>query len=226
MVGETEVAAKLCAEIRKYDPPRHGIIEALAGEPIMWPPYPEEQYVVGPDPSQRTSTHPNVCSNPEDAPWQVICHEIRNAQMAPFDDWEEYADLALYRALDLYNEGNLTESRSIYREVMESFDGIGFKDKVFDIEHTYATYKLALAIYVGSRIGEPVDKRIVKVLLDKQQRPGSSHPLPGGFIALYDAEGGPLNDTNTETTAYALLALSSLQPDYDVTFACSIAADQ
>jgi hypothetical protein len=79
-------------------------------------------------------------------------------------------------------------------------------------------YHPLLTIYVGRLLDEPVDEKILEALLDKKQK-------SGGFIALYDKDGQPLNDTNTETTSYALLALSSLKPEYDLTFSCTIPAN-
>jgi hypothetical protein len=197
ILGKTELATELCAEIKKYNPPRQGLIEALAGEDIDWPP--------------QVPITETVASG--------INSEQRSGGV--MKDWDTYADLALYGALDQYNEGNINESRSIYREAIELFDGVGFDDVTFDINSTepfYTTYKLALAIYVGRLIDEPVDEKILEALLDRKQK-------SGGFIALYDKDGQPLNDTNTETTSYALLALSSLKPEYGLTFSCTIPAN-
>lgn len=197
IVGEAEFASRLCTQIKKYNPPRHGLIEALAGEDIKWPP--------------KAPVQPTVMPG--------IWREERSGNV--MKDWKEYSDLALYGALDEYNEGNLIESRKLYTEAIGSFHGVGFADKVFDIEHTYTTYKLALAVYVASLIGEPVDEKILEALLNKQQP-------SGGFITLYDKDGKLLNpesvDTNTETTAYALLALSSLKLDDKLTFSCELPA--
>lgn len=199
-------AAQLEQAIQRWNAPPHGIIEALAGEQITWPPYPEEQYVVGPDPSQRTSTQPNVCSNPKDAPGQVICHEIRNEQMARFGDWEEYADLALYGALTACHQGDVTLARTRYRQAMAWFVDVGFADRAYKASNPsfYTTYKLALALYVAVLLGEPLEEKVLLALLDKQDK-------AGGFTALYDSQGGGKGDSNTETTSYALLALATLQ---------------
>jgi hypothetical protein len=127
----------------------------------------------------------------------------------------KYTDLALYGALHEYNAGNLNESRSIYRKAIEEFDGVGFADKAFDEEGSYATYKLALAIFLARLVDEGVDVKLLVTFFKKQWE-------TGGFIALYDKGGLSLNDTNTETTSYALLALSSLKPDYNHTFFCKM----
>jgi hypothetical protein len=87
------------------------------------------------------------------------------------------------------------------------FDGVGFADKAYrsaEGHGLYATYKLALALYVADAIGEAPDEAILDALLSKQDP-------SGGFTSLYDDEGRPQGDTNTETTSYALLALGRLQ---------------
>jgi hypothetical protein len=109
ILGKTELATELCAEIKKYNPLRHGLIEALAGEGIDWPPQ-----------AHITET---VASG--------INSEQRSGGV--MKDWDTYADLALYGALEQYNEGNINESRSIYREAIELFDGVGFDDVTFDM---------------------------------------------------------------------------------------------
>ena len=178
-VNDTEFAAHIHATLETYGQLQHGLIEAIVGVDIGWPPrapFPEE-----------------VKSG--------IWLETRNQQV--MEDWSTYADLALYRALDLYNEGRIAESRQQYKAAIQQFDGFGFADQAFD--GRYTTYKLALAIYIAGTIGVPIDPKIVSALLSKQ------YQNSGGFSALYDETGKPIGDSNTETTAYALLALSILQ---------------
>jgi hypothetical protein len=175
-VHDTEFAAHIQATLQTYGYLQHGLIEAITGTDIAWPP--------------RTHVYVKIKPN--------IWLETRNQQI--MEDWSTYADLALYRALDLYNEGRIAESRQQYKAAMQRFDGIGFADQAFD--GRYATYKLALAIYVAGTIGVSIDPAIVTALLSKQ------HQVSGGFSALYDETGNPIGDSNTETTSYALLALS------------------
>lgn len=178
-VNDTEFAAHIHATLETYGQLQHGLIEAIAGVDIAWPPrapFPEE-------------VKPGI--------WL----EMRNQQV--MEDWSTYADLALYRALDLYNEGRIAASRQQYSAATQQFNGVGFADQAFD--NRYATYKLALAIYVAGTIGAPIDPEMVTALLSKQ------HQDSGGFSALYDETSKPIGDSNTETTAYALLALSILQ---------------
>jgi hypothetical protein len=203
---EEVFATQLERALRRWGTRRHGIIEALAGEPISWPPHPEQQFVIGPYLRHRTATQPNACSEPKDSPEKVICQETRNTQMPRFDDWQEYADLALYGALNACNRGNTDQAHDYYGQALELFNnGVGFADKAYcgGEEKYYATYKLALALYVGAALGEPVEEKLLAALLDKQDG-------AGGFYALYDSEGVGQGDSNTETTAYAILALATL----------------
>lgn len=167
------------ATIEIYGHAQHGLIESLVGVDIAWPPRTPFQEKVKPG----------------------IWLETRNQQV--MEDWSMYADLALYRALDLCNEGRSAERRQQYNAAIQQFTGVGFADQAFD--NRYATYKLALAIYVAGTIGAPIDQEIVTALLSNQ------HQDSAGFSALYDETGKPIGNSNTETTAYALLALSILQ---------------
>jgi hypothetical protein len=154
---------------------RHGVIEALAGARIAWPP--------------RTHTHRELLPG--------VWHEERITG-APMEDWADYADLALYGALEAWNRGDAAEAHSRYTKAMALFDGIGFDDAAADTH--YATYKLALALLVARRLHEPDRPDLLAALLAKQDE-------SGGFVTLYNRQGAPEGDANTETTAYALLAL-------------------
>ncbi len=112
-------------------------------------------------------------------------------------DWREYADLTLYAAINAANQGNMVQGRDLYRQALTMFDGTGFRDKAFD--GRYTTYKLALARIAAARLGLAPEPGLLHQLLAMQ---GDD----GGFIAHYTAD-EPVGDANTETTAYALLAL-------------------
>jgi hypothetical protein len=96
------------------------------------------------------------------------------------------------------------------------WNGKGFADKVYADscekgECLYETYKLGLALYVARVIGEPRPAAILEALLDKQAPPQATcdgQPCGGGFYTKYDATGQPRGDTNTETTAHAILGLA------------------
>ncbi|GAB4513268.1 MAG: hypothetical protein Kow0047_24820 [Anaerolineae bacterium] len=184
-LGERAFAGRLAAGMQRYGNNRHGLIEALSGETISWPPRTANQRVV-----QRVGG------------WEIWTEDRLTGDV--YQDWAEYADLALYGALEAHLRGDRLVARQRYRAAMEMFDGAGFADKAFRADGRYATYKLALALYVGRKLGEPVHDDVLAALLTKQDTES------GGFYAMYDVDGIPVNDANTETTAYALLALQEV----------------
>lgn len=184
-VGAPVLAGEVRAGLLSYGDVRHGLIEALVGESVAWPPYVEAQ--------------------------SVVASPVKMEQRLTGDryaDWADYGDLALYGALNAHNAGDDALALVHYRQALSLFDGVGFGDKAFierEDSSLYATYKLALALYVGAAMGQPVDSAIFQALMAKQETE------TGGFITLYDPTGMPQGDANTETTAYALLALARLR---------------
>lgn len=167
---------------------RHGLIEALDGEIVTWPPFTETQILIE----------------------KVLNDEIKTEERVSgerYEDWEEYADLVLYGALNEHSQRREAEARRRYNLALSMFNGIGFEDKAYtapDSHGFFAIYKVALALYVGQTIGLPPDSRLLPALLAKQND-------SGGFVTLYDANGIPKGDANTETTSYAILALTALR---------------
>lgn len=129
-------------------------------------------------------------------------HREERLTGATMDDWREYADLALIGVIRLAQSGKADEARALYADALGMYDGTGFVDKANGGDQPYATYKLALALLASHAVNEPPDAALPAQLLDKQD-------ASGGFFALYGADGG-LNDANTETTAYTILALTAL----------------
>jgi len=168
---------------------RHGLIEALDGEIVTWPPFTETQTLIA----------------------KIRNDEIKTEERLSgerYKDWEAYADLVLYGALNEHNQRRETEARQRYDQALAMFNGIGFEDKAYkapDGHGFFAIYKVALALYVGKAIGVPLDSRLVNGLLAKQDD-------SGGFVTLYDDDGIPAGDASTETTSYAILALTALGP--------------
>lgn len=183
--GESERAAQVSEAIGDV---RHGLIETLDGEMVVWPPIVETQTVVEERGNDKIQVEQRLSGN-------------------EYLDWQEYADLALYGALNAQNQNQHSEAQQRYDQTLEMFNGIGFEDKAYkaqDGHGFYATYKLALALYVGVQIGEPLDSRLLEALLAKQDD-------SGGFVTLYQTDGTPTGDSNTETTSHALLALTALR---------------
>lgn len=170
-----EIAESLVQYGERFGAARHGVIEALTGVPVAWPP--------------RTHTHQELLPG--------IWHEERITG-APMLDWAGYADLALYGALEAWNRGDAATARSRYAVALAHFDGVGFDDAAATTHYT--TYKLALALLVGQQLQEPARPDLLAALLAKQDE-------TGGFVTLYNRQGAPEGDANTETTSYALLAL-------------------
>lgn len=181
--GQAQMARRLQGRIDRLGEgagARHGLIEALTGAAIVWPPHVETQREIAPG----------------------IWQESRSTGPV-YADWQTYADLALYAALESFNRGEAEQAQAVYSQALAQFDGTGFADKAFAVDGFYATYKLALALLVGARLQQPPDPLLLQALLTKQTP-------TGGFTALYTGAGQPVGDSNTETTAYALLALAAL----------------
>lgn len=184
--GETERAAQVSAAIGEV---RHGLIEALDGEVVAWPPITETQTLVESRGNDSIRVEHRLSGN-------------------AYLDWQEYADLTLYGALNAHNQNQSSHALQRYYQTLEMFNGIGFEDKAYKAPEghgLYATYKLALALYVAAKIGESPDSRLLPALLAKQDVES------GGFVTLYDDTGTPSGDANTETTSYAILALAALR---------------
>ena len=126
------------------------------------------------------------------------------------EDWQEYADRLLPAAINASNRGDRKENRSLFEKAQGMFDGLGFKDRAFREPGYYDTYKLALYLIAAGGVGmnTPQKQEIVNLLLSLQEKDTASNRY-GGVYTEYDGSGKPLphSDTNTETTALALLAL-------------------
>jgi hypothetical protein len=191
-VGDSATAQNLSASIgyylTPYGPLRHGLIETLGGERLGGPP--------------RTSRVLEIRNARITGNVRVLT-EIRDGSVMV--DWDEYADLALYGALDAHNGNDETLARQRFDLAMQMWNGVGFDDKARrspDSNGLYATYKLALAVRTAAGLGTPVDPALLKALLARQT-------CMGGFVSLYDASGEPQGDSNTETTSHAVLALAA-----------------
>ncbi|WP_372435195.1 hypothetical protein [Pyrodictium delaneyi] len=133
------------------------------------------------------------------------------------EDWSQYADLVVYRALDQLLAGDIAGAERLYRLLMSMWDGRGFRDAAFS--GAYESYKLALAVYLHRALaaaGSPVVGEYWGVveeccrLLKLLQR-------GDGSIATHyrvDDNGAvvPVGDANVETTSITVLALYSAYP--------------
>jgi hypothetical protein len=84
------------------------------------------------------------------------------------------------------------------------WDGNGFLDRASERGGLYATYKLALALIAGVRLGgKPAEEAKMLCRLLAMQRED------GGFVTDYDRRGKPVGQANVETTSLAILALDN-----------------
>ncbi|MEM2971840.1 MAG: hypothetical protein QW270_05405 [Candidatus Bathyarchaeia archaeon] len=100
-------------------------------------------------------------------------------------DWEAYADLCIYNALDLYLKGNITQAKERLQKVIDMWDGYGLKDQEYFNGGKYETYKLCLLYYANGKINNkplPFEKQLIERIW-KQQAPN------GGIHTHYNRKG-------------------------------------
>ncbi len=193
--GAPAPAADIQATYQRFGAPRHGLSEILDRQPVAWPP--------------RTPVQTRVVAYGAEEVW--LEQRVGDAYMT---DWAQYADLALGYALRLHQAGDRAAARRAFTTALALWDGIGFVDAAYQADGVYATYKLALAVYTAHRLEQPIPPAILAALLTKQAPAAATcgtAPCAGGFYTLYDATGMVRGDTNTETTAYAVLALCAVE---------------
>lgn len=121
----------------------------------------------------------------------------------PLKGWEEYADLCFWAAIG-ESRTDLERARGHLRLGLAMWDGHGFKDRVTQVNHRYATYKLALALLAARACdGEFPESAAVREKLLAMQN------AAGGWITDYRADGTPVGLANVETTCLALFALDA-----------------
>jgi hypothetical protein len=127
-------------------------------------------------------------------------------------DWNDYADLIAYAAINATLSGNRTGAMRFYRSLLTIWDGNGFRDKAFG--GVYQTYKCALFVYLHRALGKPrkgqaAYERCVNIISHLQAQ-------NGGITTGYTVENGriiPRGDANTETTSMVVLAFYSDYPE-------------
>jgi hypothetical protein len=179
--NQPEMNGALRKTIEQYGQASNGLLEVLWGEPVEFPPF--------------TAHTEQIAQMGEDK----ILKELHTSGQL-LEDWAQYADMSIWGALNSYRMGRQTEALIIFSNTMALFDGVGFRDKGFNGQ--YETYKLALALYVGSTIkaSMPAANKLHATLKAMQK-------ADGGFFTHYLDQTQPHGDTNTETTSLALLAL-------------------
>jgi hypothetical protein len=183
-LGNQAMEKTLTSSIQRYGSATNGLIEAVWGAPIPQPPYVDRKVM--------------VTKLGEEQVWQES-----HTDGARMDDWRTYANLAFLEALSEQNRGYSEKAKTDFDLAMKQFDGTGFKDAAY--AGRYETYKVALALYAGSKIRASLQStgpKLLSVLLAQQSD-------DGGFVTHYVDRHTPTGDTNTETTALALLALNA-----------------
>lgn len=142
-----ETAAKLRAALAALPPATHGLIEAMQGETIPWPPHAAVQREVQPG----------------------IWTEAYGRGEA-IADWESDCYFDLMAALHAWNGGAKGEAQRLYAEALDKFDGAGCKRP--ESPGGYLTRDLAMAIFTGARIGAPVERSRIDALLALQTPSG------------------------------------------------------
>jgi hypothetical protein len=125
---------------------------------------------------------------------------------AVMEDWRRYADLLLYAALSSHWQGKEREALELFNIAKNMWDGVGIHDSAAEAESRYATYKLALLLYISRVLGQklPFEEELIATILRMQDEE------TGGIITDYRPNGQPAEnaDANTETTAITIIALT------------------
>jgi len=123
------------------------------------------------------------------------------------EDWQEYADLLLYAALSKHWEGKDNEAINLFNMAKNMWDGVGINDKAAKTDGYYATYKLALLLYVSKVLEQKLDFETQLIITIWRMQ----NQTTGGIITGYKQDGTPIGDANTETTSIVIIALSKLK---------------
>jgi hypothetical protein len=162
----------------------------------------------------RNSTYLNLTNQDDD---YVLQTEICNG--SEISNWQEYADRLLCMALSLHWQGNDTAAVQYFENATSMRDGMwdvtGVNDTATKDDGFYATYKLALLLYVSKVLGRtlPFEYGLVMRIWSLQ------NITNGGIITNYFANGTSYGDANTETTSIVIIAMLTAQKPSMGTFA-------
>ena len=130
----------------------------------------------------------------------VIYRRHQDKSSFPYHQW---SDALCYRALDEYQYGNKEKAKTILKEALNHWDGLGFKDHATERDGFYANYKIGLFLYVADKMNYPLPGNI-KADMEKQMW-RQQNPETGGITSLANLTGQPIGSANVETTALTLL---------------------
>jgi hypothetical protein len=122
-----------------------------------------------------------------------------------------YADIAVYHALNLYEQGKAATAQKVLTYVFHMWNGTCIVDAATLAQPTRANqewtnagycanYKIALILYAAQVLGLRAPNGMQQYLWSQQ--------LANGGIASLSQAGRPLGSANTETTSLALLSFN------------------
>jgi hypothetical protein len=156
------------------------------------------------------STYLNLTEQSDD---YVLQTEICNG--SEISNWQEYGDRLLYMALSYHWQDNDTAAIQYFENATKMWDETGINDTATKNDTIYATYKLALLLYVSEVLGRrlPFEYGLVMRIWSLQ------NITNGGIITNYFANGTAYGDANTETTSIVIIAMLTAQKSNMGTFA-------
>jgi tetratricopeptide (TPR) repeat protein len=95
------------------------------------------------------------------------------------NDWYNYADLLVYKALNYLLDGKLKDAVDIYEKLMRMWDDWGFRDKVASKSGSYETYKVALGLFLSKKL-EKIDKKITENYQEAIEKMKKNYPVSSG----------------------------------------------
>jgi hypothetical protein len=152
-----------------------------------------------------------------------VTYEVRRVNYTAWIyDYEDYADLCAISGLYEWRIGNVYKAHYFLRKLKAMWDGIGLKDRVYDVNGFYSTYKNALALLLAERLGDynfasTLRLRCLQMqdIWDRLKKYYDAGQLTTynttGFITNYLKDLSPENPsipTNVETTCFVCYALT------------------
>ena len=142
-----------------------------------------------------------------------ICYEKSNRDII-IKNWDEYADLIVYKALNCLIDGNIEEAEKLFSKLMKMWDGNGFQDKTYNPDYGYTTYKTALMVILAKRLqnaGSALPSKYKGVINKALKILSNLQCEEGGFNIAYEVDKTgkvqPIDDCNLETTNMVAIAL-------------------
>ncbi|MEM2007619.1 MAG: hypothetical protein QXK50_00390 [Ignisphaera sp.] len=206
ILGDRDLSSRILTKLNnEYSGGFNGRIEILFGVDI-----PEVFY---------TPVHEELGSVGE---YRIIYERPGNQVI---EDWHEYADLVVYRALKQLLWGSRAQAELLFLELVRMWDGYGFRDKAYTATGMYSTYKCGLFIYLYRALdsaGSDIVKDHVNIRNKCLEIIAMAQDLEtGGIRTDYRVVNEEIiieGDVNVETTSIIVLALYS---DYPLVFSRS-----